>query len=144
MIAVDFVMLMSIFIFSVGMLRLTSFEKTCNETFQRCGGVTVQALEKVNKSSLLFDAQAEYVDDGNTRTVQTPYKDGNETKYKVETYVRADKNSSWKLKEAKTSATSAIPKHGYGDDVNYLIKLKQTGTVISCFTYSNVRSTDGF
>ena len=144
MIAVDFVMLMSIFIFSAGILRLTSFEKTCNETFQRCGGVTVRSLNKVNKGNLLFNANAEYVDNGNERTVQTPYKDGSTTKYKIETYARTAKNSPWKLKKTRTSTTSAISKHGYGDDINYLIELKQTGTVISCFTYSNVRSTDGF
>lgn len=143
MIAVDIVMLMSIFVFSAGVLRLSSFEKTCNETFQRCGGVTVQALNKVNKGNLLFNAKAEYVDNGNERTVQTPYKDGSTTKYKIETYARANKISPWKLKKAKTSTTSAISQHGYGDDINYLIELKQTGTVISCFTCSNVRNADG-
>jgi hypothetical protein len=143
MIAVDIVMLMSIFAFSAGVLRLSSFEKTCNETFQRCGGVTVQALNKVNKGNLLFNAKAEYVDNGNERTVQTPYKDGSTTKYKIETYTRNAKNSPWKLKKTRTSTTSAIPQHSYGDDINYLIELKQTGTVISCFTYSNVRNADG-
>lgn len=143
MIAVDFVMLMSIFIFSAGVLRLTSFEKTCNETFQRCGGVTVQALNKVNKGNLLFNAKAEYVDNGNERTVQTPYKDGSTVKYKIETYTRINKNSPWKLKKTSISTTPTISKHGYGDDINYLIELKQTGTVINCFTYSNVRNADG-
>lgn len=64
-IVLDIIVVLTMFLLMWSMIALSSFQKTCSETFQRYGGTTPAALEKVNSDSKLFKVTAK-----NTNTVE--------------------------------------------------------------------------